>query len=207
LRAVVIVSLSFAESATLGLFVKTVGGRENLYSPEGSSMTVGLRIVLLNALLLTFAAVALAQTSAGQSAEELRAQLRDVETKQTELEERARQLDEDLKPENIERSLALTGSTKPEELREQRRHQLEKERESVRAQADQLAASRTRLEAAIATADAEAYRRGALAAPTASPMPVNTVSSPQPATSIQPQQPQPRRRRSTHRRRPRRRRT
>jgi chromosome segregation ATPase len=170
-------------------------------------MTIGFRIVLLNALLLTFAAAALAQTSAGQSADELRSQLRDVEAKQTELEDRARQLDEDLKPENIERSLALTGSTRPEELREQRRRQLEKERESVRAQADQLAASRTRLEAAIATADAESYRRSALAAPTASPTPVNTVSnSAQPATSVQPQQQRPRRR-STHRRRPRRRRT
>ena len=169
-------------------------------------MTVGLRIVLLNALLLTFAAAALAQTSAGQSAEQLRAQLRDVEAKQTELEERSRQIDEDLKPENIERSLALTGSTKPEELREQRRRQLEKDKESLRAQADQLAASRTRLEAAIATADAESYRRSALAAPATSTTPASTgSSSAQPARSVQPQQPQPRRR-SIRRHRPRRRR-
>lgn len=170
-------------------------------------MTSGFRIALLGALLITFIAAGFAQTSAGQSAEDLRAQLRDVEAKQAELEKRARQIDEDLKPENIERSLALTGSTRPEELREQRRLQLEKEKESVRAQAEQLAASHTRLEAAISTAEAESYRQGALATPTSSPTPPNTVSvSPQPARSVQPQRQQPRRR-STHRRRPRRRRT
>lgn len=168
-------------------------------------MTVGFRSILLKALLVTFVAAAQAQTSAEQSAEGLRAQLRDVESKLTELEQRTRQLDEDLKPENIERSLALTGSTKPEELRAERRRQLEKEKESVRLQVDQLTASRTRLEAAIATADAESYRRSALTAPTAASTPVNANSA-QPANSVQQQEQKPRRR-STRRRRPRRRRT
>ena len=170
-------------------------------------MKVGFRIVLLVTLSLAFVATTCAQASAEKAAGDLRAQLSDVEAKQSELEQRVRQIDEDLKPENIERSLALTGSTHPEELREQRRRQLEKEKEGVRAQMDQLAASRTRLEAAIAAADAESYRRSALVVPT--PAIANTGSA-QPASSVQPQQQQqqrPRRRSTRRRHRPRHRRT
>ncbi len=170
-------------------------------------MKIGLRIVLLITLLLIFVAAALAQTSAEQNAGDLRAQLRVVEAKQSDLEQRARKIDEDLKPENIERALALTGSTKPEDLREQRRRQLEKEKESLRAQMDQLVASRTRLEAAIAAADAESYRRSALVVPTPYPATAANTGSTQPANSVQPQQQQQPRRRSTRRRRPRRRRS
>jgi hypothetical protein len=70
-------------------------------------------------------------------------------------------LEESLKPENIESSLAGVGSTKPEDLREQRRRQLEIERNGVQAQLNLLATSHTRLEQAIAQADAEAYRQSA----------------------------------------------
>ncbi|HEX8923010.1 MAG TPA: hypothetical protein VF766_16160 [Pyrinomonadaceae bacterium] len=77
------------------------------------------------------------------------------------MQTRLKQLDEDLKPENIEKYYALNGSTHPEELREQRRRQLEGERERVQTQLDQLGASRTRLETAIATAEAAAYRQSA----------------------------------------------
>lgn len=102
------------------------------------------------------------QSATGQNAaEQLRSQLSDVQAKEAELQARERQLDEDLRPENIERSLAGVGTTRPEELREQRRRQLASEKTKIRNQLDQLAQSRTRLEAAIATADAEAYRRSA----------------------------------------------
>jgi septal ring factor EnvC (AmiA/AmiB activator) len=74
------------------------------------------------------------------------------------LEARAEDIEFSLKPENIERSTAGYGTTRPEELREQRRKQLENEKERVRKQLDQLAASRTRLEQAIATSDAEVER-------------------------------------------------
>jgi cell division protein FtsB len=170
-------------------------------------MNIGFRIILIGTLLLTFAAAAFAQTSAEQTARDLRAQLSDIEAKQSVLAERAQKLDEDLKPENIERSLALTGSTKPEELREQRRRQLEKEKEGVRAQLDQLAASRTRLEAAIAAAEAESYRRSALAGTTTSPATTNIVT-PQPARAVEQQQQQQKpKRRRVRRHRPRQRRT
>ena len=66
-----------------------------------------------------------------------------------------------LKPENIEKGLAGIGSTRPEELREQRRRQLEIEKKSVQTRLDQLATSRTRLETRIVQADAAAYHSSA----------------------------------------------
>jgi len=116
------------------------------------------RVVLLLFLLLSTLSVAVAQNS---SVENLRAQLSDVQAKETELQARMKQLEEDSKPENIEKYFALNGSTHPEELREQRRRQLESERDRVRTQLDQLASSRARLEASIATAEAAAYRHSA----------------------------------------------
>jgi len=102
-----------------------------------------------------------AQTSAQERAANLRQQLSEVHAKQTELETRLQQLEEDLKPENIEKTLAGVGSTKPEELREQRRRQLEIEKKSVQARLDQLSTSRTRLEAGILQADAAVYHSSA----------------------------------------------
>jgi hypothetical protein len=102
-----------------------------------------------------------AQTNAQERAASLRAQLAEVEAKQTELQTRLQNLEEKLKPENIESALAGVGSTHPEDLREQRRRQLEIERNGVRAQLDLLATSHSRLEAAIGRADADAYRQSA----------------------------------------------
>jgi hypothetical protein len=100
---------------------------------------------------------------AEQRAEALRAQLRDVAMKEADLQARLEQLEYDLKPENIERMTANSGSTRPEDVREARRRQLENERNRVRSQLDLMTQSRTRLEGAISTADAEAERiRGRL---------------------------------------------
>ena len=63
--------------------------------------------------------------------------------------------------ENIERALAGVGSTKPEELREQRRRQLTIEKTGVVAQLEQTAALRSRLEASLAAAEVEAYQQSA----------------------------------------------
>lgn len=117
------------------------------------------RTIFISALVFSSAAVIRAQSPKG--VDQLRSQLSDVQAKEAQLQARARQNDEDLRPENIERSLALTGSTRPEELREQRRRQLEKEKEEVRSQLEQLATSRARIESAIATAEAAAYRQSA----------------------------------------------
>ena len=120
-------------------------------------------LILILLLVLTFPLNANAQesTSAAEAAENLRLQLLDVQGKEEALRMRAQQLDEDLKPENIERALAGIGSTRPEELRESRRRQLTIERKGIQAQLDLLATSRSRLETAIANADAKAYQESA----------------------------------------------
>lgn len=157
------------------------------------------RLTLLLLLLLSSAATAYAQGAAGaqQSVESLRSQLQDVEAKQAALETRARQLDEEMRPENIERSLALTGSTRPEELRAQRRQQLEKEKAGVQAQLDQLATSRARLQAALTAAETASYQQSGATSATA-PQPQPTAAPNQTANSAQ--QPQPRRTRRRARR-------
>ena len=125
-----------------------------------SGKRFGRIIFLLLSVFLSgsFAAV-LAQASAQERAASLRSQMAEVQLKQSELQTRLDQLEVDLKPENIEHSLAGVGSVHPEELREQRRRQLEREKSYVVAQLNELAASRARLETAIAQADAEAYRQ------------------------------------------------
>lgn len=113
-------------------------------------------------LMLALACCASAQHAPGgleDRAENLRSQLRGAIDKQAELQSRLQQIDEDLKPENIQRSIALIGTTRPEELREQRRQQLERDKAGVQAQLEQLATSRARLEASINTAEAEADRQ------------------------------------------------
>ena len=102
-----------------------------------------------------------AQTSGKEIAANLRGQLSEVEARQAEMKALSDQLDEDLKPENIERSLAGVGSTHPEQLREQRQRQLEIARAGVRVQLEELDRSHKRLEAAIAEADAAAYWQSA----------------------------------------------
>jgi hypothetical protein len=92
---------------------------------------------------------------AEQRADALHTQLQATQEKETDLTARLDQIEFDLRPESIERSVATFGSTHPEDAREARRRGLENERTKVRAQLDTLQASRIRLESAIVTADAE----------------------------------------------------
>jgi len=102
-----------------------------------------------------------AQTSAKERADALRLQLEELKTKQLDLEARLQILEEQSQPENIEKSLAGVGSTHPEDLREFRRKQFDKEKQSLKQQLDLLNKSQTRLETAIAQADADAYHQSA----------------------------------------------
>jgi prefoldin subunit 5 len=114
-----------------------------------------------------------------QQVERLHAQLREVTEKQSQLQERARRLDEDLRPENVERSVAPVGTTDARALRDQRRQQLERQKAAVDEQLSSLAASRTRLEAAISTAETEAVRlRAAALGTTTKPVGVAPVATP-----------------------------
>jgi uncharacterized phage infection (PIP) family protein YhgE len=142
-------------------------------------------LILLGVLCTTSLS---AQSTMQDSAAGLRTRLSEVQAKQDVLEDRLTQLDEQLKPENIEFELAGVGTTHPEVLREQRRRQLETERTNVRSQLDQLNASRTRLESAIAQADAASYQlnAGVTPAPTQAqesgiPAPSPTLLAPAPS--------------------------
>lgn len=94
-------------------------------------------------------------TRAEQRAEQLRSQLMDIQSKIADFEARLEQLDYALKPENIEASTAGVGTTRPEQLRDARKKQLEGEKARVTAQLKLAENSRTRLETASANADAE----------------------------------------------------
>ena len=96
----------------------------------------------------------------GRTVEELRAELSTAQDRVADLKIRLEQLNFDLKPENIERHFNGFGSTRPEELRESRRRQLQTEKDRVVAQLEQLASSCTGLEAAINAAQASAYQQG-----------------------------------------------
>jgi len=158
------------------------------------------------AMIVLVSNTAMAQTSAQELAANLRSQLSELETKQSALQTRLAELDEKLKPENIEQSLAGVGSTRPEDMREQKRRQLDIERNGVQKQLDLLAASRTRLEASIARADAEAYRQSAAPQTVAPPIIIAQPSSgaavietkTTPATVRRPRRKRTRRVRRTH---------
>src|SRR6476619_4291312 len=117
--------------------------------------------ILVLGLLFSVNVHAQESPSAAESAENLKAQLLEVQAKEADLRAHLQELDESLKPENIERSLAGVGSTRPEELREQRRRQLSIQRDGVLAQLQTIETSRTRLEAAVANAEVLAYQQSA----------------------------------------------
>jgi small-conductance mechanosensitive channel len=95
---------------------------------------------------------------AEQRSSQLRSEQREVQAKIGELEVRLEDVEFALKPENVERATAVYGTTRPEEIRAQRKKQLETERERVQKQLEQLRASDAHLTQAIATSDAEVER-------------------------------------------------
>lgn len=161
-----------------------------------------MRRIFKCALLILFAAAsAWAQdlaTVEGQI-EALRGQLQDVADKEAALRERVGKLEEDLEPQNVERSVSTVGTTDARALRDQRRQQLEREKAQVEGQLTSLASSRSRLENAIATAEAEAVRLRAAAlapkpTPPAPPQTIAPTNTPAPSA-----EPAPRKRRSAAR--------
>lgn len=120
-------------------------------------------------VVLAFALIGSAyaqEPTAAETAEQIRFKLLDVQGQQESLKLRLQELEEALKPENIERSLAGVGSTRPEELREARRRQLTIERDGVAAQLKILDSARQRLETALGEAEARAYHESARQVPT-----------------------------------------
>lgn len=99
---------------------------------------------------------------AEQRAESFRTKLRDVMEKEVALQTRAEQIEYELKPENIDRRAATTGTLRPDELRSHIRTQLENEKKRIESQFSLITESRTRLESAIVVADTEVERLRAL---------------------------------------------
>ena len=137
-------------------------------------MRVTFRSFAAMSLLLTLGLSGRAQerNNAAVAVDALRVQLIEVQEKEGSLRLRAQQLEEELKPENIERVFAGIGSTRPEELREARRRQLTIERDNVKAQLKLVELTKERLETAVAAAEGRAYQESALPMP--SP-PVNAL--------------------------------
>ena len=133
-------------------------------------------------------------TRAEQRAEALRSQLRDVTDREFQLQERLVQVNDELQPEAILRRSLLYGTTNPQTVRDQIRQGLERERDRVQKQLDLATQSRTRLEAAVASADREvdALRQRVEAADQqqatgATPSPEATTETPTPSpTPAQP---------------------
>ncbi len=176
-----------------------------------------MRRIFTCVLLILFAsASARAQdlTTVEQQIEALQAQLQDVADKEATLRVRLARLEEDLEPQNVERSVSTIGTNDARALRDQRRQQLEREKAQVEGQLNSLSASRSRLETAISTAEAEAVRLRAAAlapkpTPPAPPPPTastNTTAAPA-APSVRKKRNAPRTTRRARRSRPNRRAT
>ena len=117
-------------------------------------------------VLLSFMVVnAQEGTTAAERVDRIKSQLLELQGKEEALKAKATYLEEALQPENIERSLAGVGSTRPEELRETRRRQLTIERDGVLAQLKILETSRNRLETALREAEGRAYQESARQTP------------------------------------------
>jgi hypothetical protein len=93
-----------------------------------------------------------------QRAEGLRKDLLDRIEKETLLRNRLVQIEEDMRPENIERALNPFGTTRTAELRDNRRRILESERRGFESLLNQTAQSRVRLEEDVKKADSLVVR-------------------------------------------------
>ena len=90
---------------------------------------------------------------AEQRAEVMRRQLLELIEKETTYRTRLMQLDEEMRPESIDRSLSGIGTTRTSDLRDVRKRQLDNERRGVESLLNVTAANRARLEQDVKEAD------------------------------------------------------
>jgi hypothetical protein len=93
-------------------------------------------------------------TQVEQRAELMRRQLFELIEKEAQLKGRQVQLEEDVRPENIERALNAIGTTRTVELRDARRKALEFDRRGVESLLSQVTQARIRLDEDLRQADA-----------------------------------------------------
>ena len=92
-------------------------------------------------------------THTEERAEVLRKQLIELIEKETAYRTRMTQMDEDMRPENIERSMAGIGGTRTAEMRDTRRRSLDSERKGLENLLSITGQSRLRLEEDVRQAD------------------------------------------------------
>lgn len=107
-----------------------------------------------NSIALNLALLARAE----ERAEILRKQLLELIEKETSYKSRMAQIDEDMRPENIERTLSGVGGTRTAELRDVRRRVLENERRGLDSLLNLTTQSRIRLEEDVRQADALVFK-------------------------------------------------
>ena len=118
---------------------------EELLSPESNkSDNEKVKEIATNLDLLTHTE---------ERAEVLRKQLIELIEKETAYRTRMTQMDEDMRPENIERSMAGIGGTRTAEMRDTRRRSLDSERKGLESLLAITSQSRIRLEEDVRQAD------------------------------------------------------
>src|SRR6476469_9550024 len=93
-------------------------------------------------------------TKAEQRSESLRKQRFEMVDKENTIRARLDQIEVDIRPEMIERSVAVVGTLRPEELREARRKSLDSERHNLQNLLNDVVAARTNLDADLLRSDA-----------------------------------------------------
>lgn len=93
-------------------------------------------------------------TRAEQRAESLRKQMFEMIDKENAIRTRLDQIDNDMRPEVIERSLQLNGYMRPEEVRDARRKSLASEKTNLENLLNQITSTRANLAANVDKADA-----------------------------------------------------
>jgi len=88
----------------------------------------------------------------------LRKQLIESIEKETTYKSRLAQMDEEIRPENVERSLSGVGTTRTAEIREVRRRSLEIEKRGLESLLNLIAQTRARLEEEVRQADGQVSR-------------------------------------------------
>jgi hypothetical protein len=90
---------------------------------------------------------------AEQRSESLRKQLFEIIEKESTVKSRIDQLDIDSRSENLDRTSALSGSLRPEEIRDQRKKSIDAERKNLTALLTQIQSNRAVLEQSVERAD------------------------------------------------------
>ncbi len=119
---------------------------------DGNGLRTNGRIFLMCLLMMVLAGAVKAQqaSAAADASVALRLQLVEIQAQITPLMIRSQELEEAMKPENIEQAIAGFGSTKPDAAREQLRRSLTIEYEGVNARLRLLQDSQNRLSSAVA---------------------------------------------------------